>query len=141
VIGRGRFGPAGSRARGFTLMDLMITLVIVAVLAAIALPSYRLILQRANRADAKAILMESSQFMERYFTANNTFTGAPAVPYAVSPKGATGLDIKYNISYVGTPGATYVIQAVPANSQASDSCATLTISNTGAQTPTTAGCW
>ncbi len=120
----------------------MIVVAVVAVLAAIALPSYQLIIRKGNRADAKAVVMETAQFMERYFTTNNTYVGA-ALLSAVSPKGATGADVKYNISFTaGEPTAmTFVIQAVPAGSQTADSCGTLTLSNTGAQTPTTSGCW
>ena len=43
---------------------------------AIALPSYRNAMLKGNRADAKAVLMESAQYMERYFTTNNTYVGA-----------------------------------------------------------------
>lgn len=129
------------RAGGFTLIELMITVAIIAILAAIALPSYQQYVLRANRADAKAILMENAQFMERYFTTNNAYTGAPVLS-AVSPKGATGGAIRYNITFSVAPTASlYTLQAAPAGSQTNDSCGTLTLSNTGAQTPTTAGCW
>jgi type IV pilus assembly protein PilE len=135
------FRIAGENARGFTLIEVMITVVVVAILAAIALPSYQQVVRKGNRADAKAVLMETSQFMERYFTTNNTYAGATVLS-AVSPKGASGTDVRYTITppTVTTP-ATFVITATPVNSQSSDSCGTLTISNTGAQTPATAGCW
>lgn len=129
------------RAGGFTLIELMIVVAIIGILSAIALPSYRQYVLQANRADAKAILMETAQFMERYFTTNNSYAGA-AVLSAVAPKGATGGAIRYNITFSVTPTASqYTLQAAPANNQTSDSCGTLTLSNTGAQTPTTAGCW
>lgn len=134
-------------ARGFTLIELMITVAIVGILAAVAYPSYAQYVLRANRADAKAILMESAQFMERYYTTNNTYEDA-SVLFAVAPKGAAGGAIKYNISFSVTPTAStaltdsvYTLQAVPANSQAGDSCGTLKLSNTGVQEAATAGCW
>lgn len=126
---------------GFSLVEMMIVVAIIGILASIALPSYKEYVLRANRADAKAILMETAQFMERYFTTNNTYANA-AVLSAVSPKGAAGSAIKYNITFSVTPTASvYTLKATAANSQTSDSCGDLTLSNTGAQTPTTAGCW
>jgi len=137
-----RLPVAGGKARGFTLLELMIVVAVVAILTAIALPSYQQMLRKGNRADAKAVLMETAQFMERFFTTHNTYVGA-GVLSGVSPKGATGNDVKYNVGFAtGQPTATtYVVRAVPTGSQTGDSCGTLTLDNTGAQTPTTAGCW
>ncbi len=150
---RDSFRPADGRAYGFTLLEVMIVVAIVAILTAIALPTYRTAVLRGNRADAKAVLMESAQYMERYFTTHNTFAGATpgTAVSAVSPKGATasGGDIKYNIGFAtGQPTAsTFIIQADPANGQVGDPCGRLTLSNTGVQTdagasaPKTPGCW
>jgi type IV pilus assembly protein PilE len=139
------FRIAGENPRGFTLIEVMITVVVVAILAAIALPSYQQVVRKGNRADAKAVLMETSQFMERYFTTNNAYAGATVLS-TVSPKGASGTDVRYTITLattlatVTTP-ATFVITATPVNAQSSDSCGPLTIKNTGEQAPATAGCW
>ncbi|MCD6706278.1 MAG: type IV pilin protein [Thiobacillus sp.] len=96
---------------------------------------------RANRAEAQAVLTETAQFMERYFTTNGTYVGG-ALLSNVSPKGAAGSAIKYNISFSAGPTATtFTLRAAPTTGQDNDSCGTMTLSNTGAQTPTTAGCW
>jgi type IV pilus assembly protein PilE len=119
----------------------MIAIVIVGVLAAIALPAYQQYVQRTHRTEAKAILMETAQFLERYYTTNHTYVGA-AVLSGVSPKGASGTGVRYTIGFSAGPTASaYTLRAAPANAQTGDSCGTLTLSNTGAQTPTTAGCW
>lgn len=129
------------RQAGVTLIELMVVIAIIGIVSAVALPAYNQHVLKSNRSNAQAILLETAQFMERYYTANNSYVNA-AVPTAVVPKGATGSAIKYNVSFSVTPTASaYTVQAVPANGQTSDSCGTLTVSQTGAQTPTTAGCW
>ena len=129
------------RQVGFSLIEIMIAVAVVGIIAAIAIPNYSSYVRRSARADAKSLLMENTQFMERYFTTNNTYVGA-TLPNTVSPEGASGSAIRYNISFPASPTAsTYTMQAAPVNAQASDSCGTLTIANTGAQTPKTAGCW
>jgi type IV pilus assembly protein PilE len=126
---------------GFTLVELMIAVAVIGILAAIAIPNYQQYVLRANRADAKAILMETAQYMERYYTTNNTYVGATVLS-AVSPKGASATSKKYDITFSSGPTATsFTLRAETAGGQDNDTCGDLTISNTGAQTPTTAGCW
>jgi len=132
---------ARKQASGFTLIELMVVVAIIGILAAIAYPSYQQYVLRANRAEAQAVLTETAQFMERYFTTNGTYVDGALLSDA-SPKGSSGSAIKYNISFSVVPTATaFTLQAAPAGGQANDSCGTLTLSNTGAQTPTTDGCW
>jgi len=58
------------KQKGFTLIEMMITMGIIAVLASVATTSYMQYVLRANRADAKIALMQLSQRQERYFTEN-----------------------------------------------------------------------
>lgn len=129
-----------TRQNGVTLIELMVVVMIIGIVSAIAYPSYTRHVLKSNRSNAQAMLMENAQFLERYFTVNNSYANA-AVVSAVVPKGATGSAVRYNVSFSVTPSASaYTVQAVPANGQSGDDCGTLTLAHTGAQTPTT-GCW
>jgi len=61
------------RAKGFTLIELMITLLVLGVLAAIAVPSYRGYIMRANRAEAKAALLALATAQEKFYLQCNTY--------------------------------------------------------------------
>ncbi|MBC3807760.1 type IV pilin protein [Undibacterium seohonense] len=129
--------------RGFTLIEVLIAMTILAIVSAIAYPSYRDNVRRGNRAEVRGLLLENAQFMERFFTENSSYlqTAAavpvpPVLPNLVSPRGATGSKVNYNISFRAVPAlsvTTFAIQAVPTNGMATDACATLTINSLGQQ--------
>ncbi len=141
---------------GFTLIELLIVVVIVAILAAISIPAYTDNVKRSRRADARSVLMQNAQFMQGFLTANDKYNvmrdgTAVALPMLVSPVGATGSAVDYDISFVaGTLSpTTFTIQAVPraGGKMANDACATYTINNVGARglagapTMTANDCW
>ena len=78
---------------GFTLIELMITLAVIAILTMIALPSYSSYLARAKRADARSQLVQAAQFMQRFKNRNLI---APLRQFigACNP-GRTGTDHRY----------------------------------------------
>jgi len=126
---------------GVTLIELMITVVIVGILAAIAYPSYQTYVARANRAEAQGILMENAQFLERNYTTANRYDQdsggtATTLPFTTSPKTGTA---KYNIAAAYASSQTFTLTATPTGSMTGDSCGNLTLDNTGAKGP--AGCW
>lgn len=61
------------RVRGFTLMELLVTITIVAILAAIAIPSYTAYIERGKRAAARSGLLEAAAFLERNYTTNGCY--------------------------------------------------------------------
>ncbi len=123
--------------RGITLIEVMIVVVIVGILAAIAYPSYLDYVRRGNRAEARSILLENSQILERNYTIANRYDdtrqdgtgGAPAI-IATSPKTGT---TKYNIApaYGAAPAQTFTLSATPTGSMAGDACGVITLTNTG----------
>ena len=64
---------ARPRERGFTLIELMIVIVLLAILAGIAVPSYRNYVLRANRADATALLLKVRSAQEKFFLQNDRY--------------------------------------------------------------------
>lgn len=61
------------RARGFTLIELMVTVAIVGILAGLAFSSYRQYVQRSHRVDATAALLRLAANQERFYLQNNTY--------------------------------------------------------------------
>lgn len=140
--------------RGFTLIELLITMVIVGILTAIAVPSYGAYVLRTARADARASVLQATQFMERFYAVNSAYDqmrdGTPVqLPTALAESPANGT-IRYNISLTAgnlTP-SSYSIQAAPTGPSVTDECGTLTLSSIGVRgatgLPTAAGiakCW
>jgi type IV pilus assembly protein PilE len=120
---------ARQRARGFTLMEILVAIAIIGILAAIAIPAYTAYIQRANRSDARTQLLEAAAFLQRGFSQNNVYPAALPLPYTVSPAGGTA---KYNIGVLRTD-TTFTIAAVPVGTMAGDDCATLIINQSGAR--------
>lgn len=129
-----------NRLKGFSLTELMIAVVIVAVLASVAIPSYQDSVRRARRADAKTTLLEASQWMERFYTENNRYDqnlGGTAVagliPNHLKTAPKEGATKYYNLSLSAVAQNTYTLQAVPISTtdQNNDQCKTLTLTNLG----------
>ncbi|MFT7286851.1 MAG: type IV pilus assembly protein PilE [Halieaceae bacterium] len=112
---------AGRKAAGFSLIELMIVLVVLGILVAVAVPSYRNSIARSQRVDAQSALLGFSQAMERFFTQNYTFEGAAAggnatgIPLgtvfsAVAPIDG---DAIYNLSITAADDSGYTLRATP----------------------------
>ena len=127
------------RQQGFTLVEIMIVVAIIAILAASAYPSYQDSVRKSRRADARAVLLEAAQFMERRYTENLT-AGYGGITQAdlnaqrlgTSPKdGGTAF---YNIQLAAVGQNNFTLSAAPTGAQSTDACGTLSLTNTGAKT-------
>jgi type IV pilus assembly protein PilE len=110
---------------GFTLIELMIVIVIVAVLLGIALPSYRNQVIRGHRAAAKAELLEVANRQEQYLLSNRIYAiGLSTISYTAPPDVATMYT--FSISSVNNSGSPYFeVKADSIGRQASDGDLTL----------------
>ncbi|MBS0596757.1 MAG: prepilin-type N-terminal cleavage/methylation domain-containing protein [Burkholderiaceae bacterium] len=78
------------QARGFTLIEVMITVAIVAILAAIAYPSYLEQIAKGKRSECRSGALQTMQQEERYFGQYNTYIAASAPPAAAKVKNFSG---------------------------------------------------
>ncbi len=133
------------KSAGMTLIELLVVMVIVGILAAIAFPSYANYVMRTNRAAARACLSDAAQLMERFYTTNLTYVDADSGDGGLEMgcESDAGLDERYTFTVDNLAQRTYRLVATPIDAQAvrDTQCATLTLNQTGARTPTTAGCW
>lgn len=111
-----------AKQTGFTLIELMIVVVVIAILASIALPSYSNYVQKARRSDAKVSLSKAAALQERFFLKNNAYTSN------VNELGGSG-------GTLTSPEGWYIItSSVTGCASGNDgSCFTLTATATGAQ--------
>ncbi|MDR0183214.1 type IV pilin protein [Lysobacter arvi] len=128
----------GRGARGFTLIELMIVVAVVAILAGIAYPMYNDAVRKSRRGQAKADMMELMQLAERYRSVNGTYKdfgkpggdGTLADAWGKSPRTGTQY---YVIKATAHTVDTFVLEAQPiaGQGQDKDKCKTLRIDATG----------
>jgi type IV pilus assembly protein PilE len=98
-----------SRNSGFTLMELMVTMTVVSILAAVAVPSYRDYVRRGQVEEATAVLSQGRVAFEQYFLDNRTFVGAEAGATSVCPASTDNFVVA-----CATTATTYTLTATGA---------------------------
>lgn len=117
--------------RGFTLVELMITVAIVAILAAVAYPSYRNQVVRATRTEAKVPLEQRALQLEKCFTRYMEYDNANCLAAQNAANGLTS-DGNYRLGIANLGDTTFTLTATPVGGQAQDvECAVFSIDQNG----------
>lgn len=140
-------------AKGFSLMELLITIAIVGILASIAYPSYQEQVAKSRRTEASGALLSAAQALERYYSANGRYTTTaagstlPSVFLTKVPENGTAY---YTVASSAASANAFTLKASRAGVMASDSCGDFTLDETGSlavtdkpagSSKTISGCW
>lgn len=152
-------------AAGFTLIELVVAMVVIAILAAVAIPNYSAYVTRSKRSAAKTVLLDTANFLERAYTTNGCYSktsagdciadsGADRTIELVAPAEGRA---SYRVILSAVNRTSFTLQAVPCGSNPTPACppgsdnftdaecGTLQLTNTGARTVTgtapAATCW
>lgn len=122
---------------GFTLIEILVVIAILAILASYAIPSYREYVIRSKRVEAQNKVLEMAGMFEKFYANTNAYPTAIG-QLNLSADFISGHDYDMSISSDATG---WTITATPTGQQATDdtSCATITFNNLGQKAPV--GCW
>jgi type IV pilus assembly protein PilE len=143
------------KQRGFTLIELMIAMVVIAILAAVGYPSYLDYVARGKRAEGKGALLRAAQQLERFYSVNNCYpsntancgsAGSSAAALTAASinafSGDSAASSAYNVT-VTTNAQDFTVTATPIFTDTK--CGNLTLTNTGAKgktgTESMLNCW
>ena len=112
---------------GFSLIELMIVVAVMAILLTIAMPGYQRYMLRVHRTEAIGMLLQASMCQQRIYASNGT--------YDIARCQLDTADMRYEIEYspADSQGRAYIAMATPMGSQLEDPCGSLSLDQNGAR--------
>lgn len=126
--------------RGLTLIELMVVVAIVAVLAAVALPSYQEHVRKSKRAEAQAFMLAVAARQAQFLVDTRAFAATLVTAGVPTP---ANVDAAYTATLVVAAAVppTFTLTLAPKPAQAAEKCGSLTINHASVKTAAVAGCW
>nr|WP_027903092.1 MULTISPECIES: type IV pilin protein [unclassified Pseudomonas] len=120
--------------KGFTLIELMVTVAIIGILAAIAYPSYTEYVKKTRRAEAAALLLNTAQLVERYYSQHGSYGGVPdeGIKEGIS---------KVTLGDGDAADGGYLLTVDSGGVLTGDDCASMSINAIGTKLPDNDKCW
>jgi type IV pilus assembly protein PilE len=114
----------------------MITVAVIGILAAVAVPSYSEYIQRGHRANARNTLTQAAQWMERAATSTGSYPLSSTTPSQIPAGILTVEGGRYTVAAVSITGAAYTLTAtrLSGSAQATDRCGDFVFDQAGRQT-------
>ena len=105
-------GTGIMNSKGFTLIEILIVIIILAVLAGLAIPMYRGTVEKARKAEALSVLSSMRQSELRYFAANNAYTATLAsLDYNPTTADTSGQTVHFTYTLPAATATTFTATA------------------------------
>lgn len=130
--------------KGFTIIELMIVLAIVAIIVALALPSFRDVIRKSRRSDAFDAITNIQLLQERWRINHSTYGSITELDFVANQPTTNG---HYTLAVSNTSATSYTVTATATGDQVNDACGnfTLTVTALGGLAKTAGGdddrCW